>query len=145
MTTVTIGTFILNCFSIASELLPCLLSPPSLSSFPPCYFFPIFFPSSITAMKKLGDIYFRVFNISVHLFSPIMYSLRDIEEIIFWSRVPPLSPTAVVDIMSLYKFAKLVFIPFVIFAFSSQLSMFHLASFFARFLNRYSKGLEEFL
>ena len=44
-------------------------------------------------MKKLRDIDFRVFNNSVHLFSPIMYSLRDIEEIIFLSRVTPLSPT----------------------------------------------------
>jgi hypothetical protein len=44
-------------------------------------------------MKKLEDIGFRVFNNSVHLFSPVMYSLRDIEEIIFLSRETPLSPT----------------------------------------------------
>jgi hypothetical protein len=42
-------------------------------------------------MKKLGDIDFRALNNSVHLFSPIFYNLRDIEEIIFLFRVTQLS------------------------------------------------------
>jgi hypothetical protein len=34
-------------------------------------------------MKKLGEIDFRVFHNSIYLFSPIVYSLIDIDEIIF--------------------------------------------------------------